>query len=77
MTGIRTLFEEKEEDYYKLVIFIAIVILNDKNKTLSIKKYLDELRPYLKDVKSNLKKLDTWKTQLTMAVTFISSKKIK
>ena len=28
MTGIRTLFEEKEEDYYKLVIFIAIVILN-------------------------------------------------
>ena len=29
----------------------------DKNKSLSVKKYLDKIRPYLKDI-NNLKKSD-------------------
>ena len=35
--------------------------------------YLDEIKRYLKDI-SNLKKPDTWKIQLTIAISFISSK---
>ena len=47
---------------------------DDKNKTLSVEKYLNKIRPYLKDIISNLKKPETWKIQLTRAVNFISSK---
>ena len=32
-----------------------------------------EIRPYLKDNINNLKKSDIWKTQLTIAMNFISS----
>ena len=45
----------------------------DKNKTLSIKEYLDEIKPYLRDVIKNLKKSDTWKIQLKIGINFISS----
>ena len=45
----------------------------DRNKTLSIKEYFDEIKPNLKD-KNDLKKSDRWKTQLTMAINFVSSK---
>ena len=41
-----------------------------------IKEYLDEIKLYLKDI-NNLKKPDTWKTQLTIAVNFISTKGTK
>ena len=38
--------------------------LNDaKNKTLSIKEYLDEIKPYLE-------KYDSWKIQLMIAINF-------
>ena len=33
----------------------------DKNKTPSMKEYLDEIKPDLKGIKNNLKKSDTWK----------------
>ena len=45
---------------------------SDKNKTLSVKEYLNKISPYLKDI-NNLKKSDTWKIQLTIANNFISS----
>ena len=32
------------------------------------------MKSYLKDIINNLKKLDTWKIQLTIAIDFISSK---
>ena len=48
----------------------------DRNKTLLIKGYLDEIKPYLKDLINNLQKSETWKTQLTMSCNFISSKDI-
>ena len=73
---VRNLFEYEEEDYYKpvRVSYIEYESHGDKNKTLSVKKYLNKIRPYLKDVISNLKKSDTWKIQLTIAINFISSK---
>ena len=64
---IRTLFlseKEEEDNYYEsvgLVLFIETIILN-KTKT------------YLKDIINDLNKSDTQKTQLTMALNFISSK---
>ena len=44
----------------------------NKNKTLS-EEYLNKVSPYLKDIINNLKKSDTWKTQLTIVNNFISS----
>ena len=43
-------------------------------KTLSVKKYLNKIRPYLKNISNNLKKSDTWKIQLIIVINFISSK---
>ena len=46
----------------------------DRNKTLLVEKYLNRIRPYLKDIINNLEKSDTWKIQLTTVINFISSK---
>ena len=46
----------------------------DRNKTLSIEEYLNKVRPYLKLIINNLKKSDTKKNQLTIAIHFMSSK---
>ena len=45
-------------------------INGDKNKTLSIKEYVDETKPSLEDIINNLKKSYIWKTQLTIAINF-------
>ena len=44
------------------------------NKTLSIEEYLNKVRPYLKDIITDLKKSDAWKIQLTIPINFMSSK---
>ena len=44
---------------------------SDKSKTLSVKEYLKQ---YFKDIINNLKKSDTWKIQLKIAITCISYK---
>ena len=80
--NIRNLFEHEEEDYYKPVKngnlwcnnFIEYESNGDRNKTLSVKEYLNIIRPYLKHIINNLKKSDTRKIQLTIAINFISSK---
>ena len=54
--------------------YIEYETKGDKNKTLSVEEYLNKIRPYLKDIINNPKKYDTWKTQLTIANNFISSK---
>ena len=46
----------------------------DRNKNLSIKQYLDEIKPCLRDKIFDLQNSDTWKIQLTIAIKFISSK---
>ena len=45
----------------------------DRNKNLSVKEYLDQTKPYLRDIIINLQISDTWKIQLTIAITFISA----
>ena len=71
---------EEEENYYKLVRGSNFWSNNhteyesndDRNKTLSVEEYLNKTKPYLKDI-NNLKKSDTWKTHLTIAINLISS----
>ena len=46
----------------------------DRNKSLSIKEYLVEIKPYLKIIIINLKKSGTQKAQLTITINFISFK---
>ena len=41
--------------------------------TLSVEEYLNEIRPYLKNIMNNLEKSDTWKIQLIIANNFIFS----
>ena len=46
----------------------------DKDKTLAIKDYLDEIKPHLSDIINDHKTQCKWKTKLTMAINFFSSK---
>ena len=81
LRDIKNLFEREEENYYKPVRendfssnnYIKYESNGDTNKTLSIEKYLNKIRPYLKNIINNLKKSVTWKIQLTLANNFISS----
>ena len=43
-------------------------------KTISIEKYIDKIRPYLKDIIKYRKKSDTWEIQLTITINFLSYK---
>ena len=45
----------------------------DKDKTLSIEKYLNEIKPYLSDIINDLKNQSEWKIQLTIAISFFCS----
>ena len=75
-------FEQKKEDYYKPVrvrnfwrrSYIEYGSNKNRNKTLLIEEYLNKIRPYLKDIINDLRKSDTWKIQLTIAINFVSSK---
>ena len=59
-----------DEDYYKPIIaegsfnnsYIRYEIIGDKGKDLSIKKYLDMIRPYLSDIINNLETQGKWRT---------------
>ena len=78
---IRTLFKQ-EDDYYKPIKvgnfwnnkYIEYESSGDRNKNLSVKEYLDKIKPYLIDIIINLQKSDTWQIQLTIAINFISLK---
>ena len=70
---IRTFFEQ-EEDSYKIgrvgnfgtTIMLNMKVTLIKNKNISATEYLNKVKPYLKDIVTDL--------QLTIAVNFISSK---
>ena len=47
--------------------------VKNRNKALSLEEYLNKIRSYLKDIINNLKKSDTWKIQIIIAINFISS----
>ena len=67
-------FTESEKDYYKLVRvrnfwnnnFIKYESNGDKDKTLSIKIYFDETKPYLKDIRNSLQKSETQQLMLLL-----------
>ena len=82
LRDIKNLFKHKEEEnYYKPVRaskfwsnnYIEYESNSDRSKILSAEEYLNEIRPYLKRIKNNLKESDTFKLQLTIANNFISS----
>ena len=73
LRNIKNLFEheKEEENCYKPIRvnnFWVMIILNTKVQ------YLDKIRPYLRDITNDLKQSDTWKNQLTITISFISSK---
>ena len=88
LRSIKSLFENEkaEGDYYKSVRvsncwsnnYIEYKSNDDRNKTLSVKEYLDKIRPYLQDIINDLinnhKQSDTFKNRLTITVSLISSK---
>ena len=45
----------------------------ERNKNLSVKEYLNEIQPYLRDIIIDLQNSDTWKIQLTIVINFIFS----
>ena len=47
-----------------------------RNRNLSIKEYLDKIKPYLKDIIKDIQISDTWKIKLTIVIHFISFKDI-
>ena len=79
-----TLFEE-QEDYYKPQRvnnywsnnFIECESNVDKNNNLSLDKYLNKIKPYLRYITIHLQNSDTWKIWVTIAINFISSRDVK
>ena len=79
---IETLFESEEEDYFEPVRignalsnnYIEYEREGDKNKRLSIKKYVKKIKPYLSKMINVLKASGEWKIQLSIAMNFMSSK---
>ena len=81
LRNIKNLFEyEKEENYYKPVRVnnfwsnnhIEYKSNSDKNRIPSVEEYLDNIRPYLRDIINDHKQSDTWKIQLTITHFFSS-----
>ena len=65
---------EQENDYYKSIRiddfwnnnYIEYESNGDRNKNLSVKEYLSEIKAFLKDIITDLQKSGTWKIQLTI-----------
>ena len=72
LRDINNLFElEKEEQNYYRPVRVNILWSNvDRNKMLSVEEYLNEIRPYFKNIINNFKKSDTRKLQLTITNNF-------
>ena len=68
LRDMKNLFEHEEEKCYKAVIvnifwsnsYVEYESNSDRNKTLSVEKYLNKITPYLNNIINNLKKSDTW-----------------
>ena len=79
---IIVLFESEEEDHYEPLRignalknnYIVHGSSSDRNKTLSIEKYLNKIRPCLGSMINYYKKQGKWKIQSSIATNFLSSK---
>ena len=84
MRDIEILFDEtSEEDYYKPIVAKSSFKENykycesrgDKEKRLSVKQYLNKIKPHLYDLINDHRIVrKVWKIQISMHVNFISSK---
>ena len=80
MRDIRKLQHEKDYHEPKRISnfwnnnYIEYRSNGDKNRNLSLDEYLHKIKPYLRNMIINLQNFDVWKIQLTIAITFISSK---
>ena len=81
--NIRVLFgQEKEEDCYepKRVNnfgnknYIKNESNGDRHKNLSLDGYLNKIETYFRNIITNIWNSDTWKTQLKIALNFVSLK---
>ena len=71
-----------DRDYYKPVIingafnnnYIQYESKGNNDKIVTVDKYLDIIRPYLRDIINDHKIESEWKIQLTIAMNFVSSK---
>ena len=62
-------YEKEKENYYKPVRvndfqsnnYFQYKSKTDKNRILSVEKYFDKIKPYLRDNINDLKQSDTWK----------------
>ena len=75
------IFKPKEDNYKPMRIGNALSgnyneykSSGDKDKTLSIKDYLDKIKPYLSNIINYHKTKGEWKISPTMAINFFSSK---
>ena len=75
--------EFNDEDYYEPIKtkdafnnnYIEYESRGDKNKNLSLKQYFFyKIIPYLRNMINNHKTLEEWKIQLSMKISFVSSK---
>ena len=80
---IRTLYKEEDNSYKPIRMgdcwnnnYIEYESNGDRNKNLSLKEYLNKIKPYLRDLIIDLQKSGTWKFQLTIAVNFLLSKDV-
>ena len=72
----------KKKDYYKPGRVSNISNNNyieyqsnvDKNRSLSLDEYCNEIKPYLRNITIDLQNSDAWQIQLTITINFISSK---
>ena len=57
-------------------MFILTIIKHEGNGVInltgSVKEYLNEITPYLKNIQNSLKFSDKWETQITVEINFIS-----
>ena len=75
------LFKPKEDNYKPIRIgnafssnYIEYKSNGDKDQILSIKDFLDEIKPHLSDMINDHKTQGEWKINLTIAINFFSSK---
>ena len=59
MKKISILLTSKSSSFLWVIIILNMTVTVIRNKTLSVNKYLNKIRPYLKDIISDIIKSDT------------------
>ena len=67
----KIIITQQEEVIFEVAIILNMKVIVIEIKKLSVEEYLNKIKPYL--IINNLKKPDIWKSQLTIANSFIFS----